>query len=121
MSLAGNRLGRAGEDAAAQFLISKGCTILEKNFRTRRFEIDIIAKDGNTFCFVEVKTRSNLKKGLPREAVMPAKQQKIIMGAAFYLKQHRIINQPIRFDVVEVMMAGGTAQITHIPNAFHGV
>ncbi|WDP92674.1 MAG: YraN family protein [Desulfobacter sp.] len=121
MSLAGKQLGRTGEDAAAQFLAARGYTIIQRNFSTRRFEIDIIAKDGDTLCFVEVKTRSNLKKGLPREAVLPAKQQKIIMGASFYLKKHNCINQRVRFDVVEVLLAGGPPEITLIPNAFQGV
>jgi len=113
-------LGRTGEEAAARFLETLGYNILEQNYRTRHFEIDIIARDGDTLCFVEVKTRSNLKKGLPREAVIPAKQKKIILGASFYLKSNKIANQRVRFDVVEVVYTGDLPEILLIPNAFQG-
>ncbi len=120
MSLSGKQLGRTGEKAAARFLKSRGYSLVEVNYQTRHFEIDIIAKDADTLCFIEVKTRSNLKKGLPREAILPAKQQKIIMGASFYLKKNNLFNQRVRFDVVEVLYSGDTPQITLIPNAFQG-
>jgi len=121
MSFAGKQLGRAGEKAAAVFLESQGYTLLEQNYQTRYFELDIIAKDKDTLCFVEVKTRSNLKKGLPRESVIPAKQKKIIMGATFYLKEKNLFNQRVRFDIVEIVFTGKTPKITLIPNAFQGV
>ncbi|MCG8616251.1 MAG: YraN family protein [Desulfobacterales bacterium] len=119
-------LGKAGETAAARYLENRGYTILERNFRHKTFEIDIIARDGDTLCFIEVKTRSNTSKALPREAVHPAKQKKMILGATWYLKHKRLTNQRARFDVVEVVYAGKTAgpkeqpDITLIPNAFHG-
>ncbi len=121
MSLFGKQLGRAGEDAAASYLSAHGYTLLERNFRTRQFEIDIVAKHKDTLCFIEVKTRSTLRKGRPREAVLPAKQKKIIMGAQFYLKQHQCLNQRVRFDVVEVLLTDAQPEITIIPNAFQGV
>ncbi len=120
MSLAGKELGRSGEKAAARYLETCGYTLLEQNYQTRHFEIDIIARDRDTLCFIEVKTRSNLKKGFPREAVIPAKQQKIIMGASFYLKSNRLLNQRVRFDVVEVLYTDDSPQITLIQNAFQG-
>ncbi|MDD9300837.1 MAG: YraN family protein [Desulfobacter sp.] len=116
-------LGHRGEAAACKFLESSGLTILKKNYRTQRFEIDIIAKENDTLCFVEVKTRTSLKKGLPRESVGHAKQLKIIMGASYYLKANKLTRQGVRFDVVEVFYAKDdpdAPQINLIRNAFSG-
>jgi len=120
------KIGKNGEDAAAAFLSQRGYTLLEKNYRSRNAEIDIIAKDGDCICFVEVKTRTALKKGLPKESVNHAKQQKIISGASFYLKEKRIFNQRVRFDVVEIFFDSWTEdetfdknpEVTLIKNAF---
>ncbi len=114
------QLGKAGEQAAARFLKTHGFTVVEQNYRTPAFEIDIIAKDGDVLSFVEVKTRSSLKKGLPRESILPKKQQKIILGATHYLKKNRLFNQRVRFDVVEVLYRDKTPAITLIKNAFTG-
>jgi len=123
MSLRGKQLGRKGEDAARQHLLSLGYQLLASNYSTPQFEIDIIAKDGETLCFVEVKTRTGVKKGLPREAVTPAKQKKIIMGAQYYLSRKKITDTRLRFDVVEVLYKDSShtdCDITVIPNAFQG-
>ncbi len=114
------QLGKAGEQAAARFLKTQGFTLVAQNYRTPAFEIDIIARQGDVLSFVEVKTRSNLRKGLPRESILPAKQQKIILGATHYLKKHKLFNQRVRFDVVEVLYQDGTPKITLIKNAFSG-
>jgi len=111
-------LGRHGEEAAISFLSTKGLTILETNYRTKPAEIDIIAKDKDTICFIEVKTRRSLKKGLPRESVNYSKQKKIILGATFYLKETKQLNSRIRFDVVEVHEKNGRFDINLIKNAF---
>lgn len=113
-------IGKTGEKAAADFLIKNGYALLERNFRTRAFEIDIIARDREYLCFVEVKARTGTKKGLPREAVDHAKQQKMIMGANYYLKQQDLFNHRVRFDVVEVMLRDRTPELTLIKNAFGG-
>ena len=123
MSLGGIQLGKKGERAARKFLLSRGYKILESNYSTPQFEIDIIARDVDTICFIEVKTRTGVKKGLPREGVTTAKQKKIIMGAQYYLSLNKITNTRLRFDVVEVLYkdASHTAcDITVIPNAFQG-
>lgn len=121
MSLKGKRLGSEGEAAAAGFLKSRGYAILETNYRTRAFEIDIIASHGSTLCFIEVKTRRHRGYGLPREAVTRAKQQKLRLGAAYYLKEKGLKNHRARFDVVEVMACDdGSLEFTLIPNAFSG-
>lgn len=123
MSFGGKQLGNKGERSAQKFLVSQGYKILDSNYSTPQFEIDIIAKDNDTLCFIEVKTRTGVKKGLPREGVTPAKQKKIIMGAQYYLRLNKITNTRLRFDVVEVLYKDNshtTCDITIIPNAFHG-
>lgn len=123
MSLGSRQLGKKGELAARQFLLSRGYKVLESNFSTPQFEIDIIARDVDTLCFIEVKTRTGIKKGLPREGVTTAKQKKIIMGAQYYLSLNKITNTRLRFDVVEVLYKDGShtaCDITVIPNAFQG-
>ncbi len=119
----GNELGRTGEQAAALYLESKEYTLLKQNYRHKTFEIDIIAMDKDVLCFVEVKTRSSIKKALPREAITPAKQKKMILGATYYLKEKKLTNQRARFDVVEVVYSTGNLSpaITLIQNAFSGV
>lgn len=109
-------LGRQGETAALAFLKKQGFTILETNYRCKPAEIDIIAREKNCICFIEVKTRSSLKKGLPREAVTVSKQNKIILGASFFLKGHP--PSPIRFDVIEVYKNKNSFDIKLIKNAF---
>jgi putative endonuclease len=111
-------LGQQGEQAAISFLKTKGFTILETNFQTKPAEIDIIAKDNDWICFIEVKTRRSLKKGLPRESVNYSKQKKIITGALFYLKEKKLINSKIRFDVIEVLEKNGNFSINLIKYAF---
>ncbi|OGR21324.1 MAG: YraN family protein [Desulfobacula sp. RIFOXYA12_FULL_46_16] len=111
-------LGREGESAALEFLQTHGFKILETNFRTRAAEIDMIAKDHETLCFIEVKTRRSIKKGLPKESVTPSKQHKIILGASFYLKKHRLLESRIRFDVIEVFEKEGRFEFNLIKNAF---
>ncbi len=93
--------GQCGEDAAAAFLKKKGYKIIERNYRNKIGEIDIIAKNGENLVFVEVKTRKNEEFGTPAEAVTYYKKQKIVNTAKFYLyKNPTTLN--IRFDVIEV-------------------
>ena len=118
MSRIRQSLGQSGEKKAARYLKKKGFSIIQSNYRTPFGEIDIIAKDKDTLCFIEVKTRSPNTKGLPRQAVNPAKQQKIIHSAAAYLKENDLPDQRCRFDVMEVIVVEDRWQITLIPNAF---
>ena len=89
------------------------------SYRCRFGEIDLIAMDGNTLCFVEVKTRSNLAVGLPRDYVTAAKRERIRKTALFYLSEKNL-DCPVRFDVAEVYRGadGGVARITYMKNAF---
>ncbi|HKK00232.1 MAG TPA: YraN family protein [Desulfotignum sp.] len=112
-------LGRSGEQMAAQHLAASGHIIVETNFTTRFAEIDIIAAIDDCLVFVEVKTRTSAKKGLPREAVTASKQKKIILAAKQYIKTRALDGQKrIRFDVMEIFFTDDTCHITHIPHAF---
>lgn len=107
-------LGVKGEMLAKQFLIEKGYKILDKNYKTKVGEIDIIAMINDILVFVEVKDRQTKRFGMPREAITPYKQQKIRTVAMQYLSSKRMTNMKVRFDCVEIL--GDT--ITHIENAF---
>lgn len=111
------RLGDKGEGLAAKFLQKKGFAILEQNYKTRAGEIDIIAMDGGTLVFVEVKTRENLYYGRPFEAVTSLKRRKISNAAMLYLKRLKII-PPCRFDVVSIFYERGRPELELIQDAF---
>lgn len=121
MSDATKKLGNAGENLAANFLENHGYKILEKNFRIRAAEIDIIAEKDNTIIFVEVKTRSNIRHGLPAEAVNLHKQKKIIEAASVFLQDEKYFDCACRFDVIEILSAGKDFKINQIENAFEVV
>jgi putative endonuclease len=114
--------GRRGEDAAANFLNTRGYTIIFRNFRTRFGEIDIIATTSDYIVFAEVKTRAHGSMLLPREAVDIKKQKRIIMATQMYLASHNIGRLQPRFDVIEVITHGASdfevESINHIENAF---
>ncbi len=92
--------GADGERIAAQYLESRGYRILEYNYRTRMGEIDLIAKDGVTLVFVEVKARTNDRFGGPAEAITKAKQARVARLAQQYLAVRRLADRLCRFDVV---------------------
>lgn len=96
-------IGKMGEDVAVNFLKRKGYKIIQRNYKNKLGEIDIIAKDSSALCFIEVKTRTNLKFGYPQEAITAAKQKKINKVALSYLKQYNLLNIPARFDIVSVV------------------
>jgi len=118
MSDATKKLGNTGENLAVNFLENHGYKILEKNFRIRAAEIDIIAEKDNTIIFVEVKTRSNIRKGTPAEAVNLRKQKKIIEAASVFLQDEKYFDKACRFDVIEILSAGKDFKVNHIENAF---
>ena len=113
--------GLKGEEAAARFLTRSGYEILDKNVRTRAGEIDLVAREGKTLVFVEVKTRRDVVEGdPPQAAVNTRKQNRLGKLANGYLKLKRIRQTPCRFDVVAVIFndEGAVKAIRHIPNAF---
>jgi len=112
--------GQEGETAAADFLIRKGYRIVARNFRSSLGELDLVAEDGPTLVFVEVKARRTEEFGGAAYAVHEQKQHKLIRLAAQFLARHHWSRRPCRFDVVLVRrQAGpGPARIEHIRNAF---
>ena len=103
------------ENLVAEYLQTQGYEILEKNYRCRIGEIDLIAKEGETLVFVEVKYRRNDKMGDPKEAVDQKKQKKISMTASYYLmRECGRMDIPCRFDVAAVL----GDQIEVVKNAF---
>jgi len=109
---------RSGEAAAADFLKARGYKIIEQNYRTSLGEIDIIARDKDTYCFVEVKTRRTEEFGLPQEAVSKFKQRQISKTALLFLKENLLLDKSARFDVVSIMYAKEPPQISLIKDAF---
>jgi putative endonuclease len=98
-------LGRTGERLAAERLLECGYRILERNFRCRYGEIDIIAEEGQELVFVEVKTRRGVRYGLPEEAVTARKQRTIIQVASHYLDLRESWHRLWRIDVVAVQLS----------------
>ena len=111
-------LGAAGEHAAAEYLHKKGFQVLEKNYRVKGGEIDIIANEGGEIVFVEVKTRQSTLYGYPEEAVSYAKEWRMARAMRHYLS--RLRNEPAyRVDIVSVVYPRGGAalpEIVHIPS-----
>lgn len=113
-------VGTMGEELAAGYLQKAGYRLLERNFRSRGGEVDIVARarDG-TIVFVEVKTRRTLAFGLPQLAVTSRKQRQIAKGALAWLARHQGYDQAARFDVVAVLLHDdGRSELEHIVNAF---
>lgn len=110
--------GKAGEELAAITLQRQGYQILERNYTTPVGEIDLIASHQGVLVFVEVKARRSRTFGTAREAITYEKQIRIYRVAEYYLKQHNIDSQEIRFDVVAINARGQKMQVEIIPNAF---
>lgn len=110
--------GSKGEEAAAGYLKGLGYEILERNFRCRAGEIDIIADDKGTIVFAEVKTRTTLVYGLPCEAVTQTKKEHIRRVARYYVLMKNLENKDLRMDVIEIIIKEGTSYIRHIEDAF---
>ena len=111
-------LGEEGERLAAQFLRRRGYRVLERNYRTRNGEIDIICEYRGSIVFVEVKTRTNLAFGQPEEAVDARKQKKMVEMARSYLSQKSLSGKiDCRFDVVAIL-DGTRRSVKHIEDAF---
>ena len=112
------RFGKFGEDLAARHLKKQGYRLLCKNYRTRFGEIDIIAKDGDTIVFVEVKSRRTSSFGHPKYAITPEKQKRISKTALYYLKTTRQNHCRARFDVVTINSVNKKTDIEIVKNAF---
>ena len=111
-------IGKEGEEAAVDFLEKQGYKILERNFKNKLGEIDVVARDKKTLCFIEVKTRTSLKFGYPQEAVTKSKQKQLNKVALSYLKQYNLIDNPARFDIISVIIDQNKTDIVIIKDAF---
>lgn len=111
-------LGKAGEDAAASHLEEKGYRILRRNFRTRSGEIDLVARDGQTIVFVEVKARTGTRFGLPAEAVGRARIERLERAGQLFLREIGGADLPYRIDVVSVLVSetGEPRHVEHLAN-----
>jgi putative endonuclease len=111
-------LGQRGENVAAKFLRDQGYKIIIRNYRCDVGEVDIIARDGSTLVFVEVKTRS-YDDPTPEEQVNAEKQHQLTKAAKYYLSRYGSPQPPARFDVVAIVWpTGRDPQIRHTPSAF---
>ncbi len=118
--MSGNReeLGKSAEDTACRFLKKKGYSILARNYRNRQGEIDIVASERKTICFVEVKARTCDGSGMPLEAVDPRKQRRIGRVAVAFLQEKNLLKREARFDVVSVSGPESLQKIELIRGAF---
>jgi putative endonuclease len=113
-------LGDRGERAAARHLKRQGMRILLRGYRTRQGEIDLIARDGDTLVFIEVKAR---RRGVPAEAVTPEKERRLSLAALQFLRRHNLLEVRSRFDIVAIVWPDDRTppQIEHFKNAFEAV
>jgi len=124
MTLKKKELGATGENMAVRYLKNLGYQILERNYRIRLGEIDIIAEHGRDLVFIEVKTRSGGLYGSPFDSVTTPKQKQLAKVALEYMSRHNCADRPARFDVVGVLMGEGKAEqsqdvkIELVQNAF---
>jgi putative endonuclease len=111
-------LGDRGEKLAVKFLRRQGYKILERNFRIRQGEIDIVARDGEQLVFVEVKTRGSNNQEFLRTSVNRGKGKRLFKTASYYLGKQKYRGLTSRFDVVFVVADNGNTRIEHIKDAF---
>ncbi len=110
--------GKQAEKTAVEFLKTKGYKILQRNYRTKFGEVDIIAEDKGTICFVEVKARHSSSFGVPEEAVFARKQRQISKAAIYYLKSNNLLERSARFDVLSLLYLDNLPKISLIKDAF---
>jgi putative endonuclease len=122
MTFERQQLGIVGEELAARELASRGYAILERRYRTRYGEIDIVCQDGETLVFVEVRARATGEFGRAAESVTDDKKRRVTAMAVEYLARHRVTCRPCRFDVVAIDAAlSDTPEICVYPSAFDAV
>jgi len=116
------RLGRWGENVAALHLEGEGLTLVERNWRCRDGEIDLVARDGETYVFVEVKTRRGREFGAPEEALTAHKARKLMQLGQLYMAEHELDDINWRIDLVAIELDGSGLMLRcdHIPNAVLG-
>lgn len=119
MKTGGKReIGDIGEMKALSYLDKGGYMILKKNYKCALGEIDIIAEKDGTICFIEVKTRTSLKFGLPCEAVTTGKRRRLLGAARSFLRDSGAFDCACRMDVIEILDLEGKSYVRHTENAF---
>ncbi len=104
-------LGQRCEEIAVEYLRAQGYRIIERNVRMRFGEIDAVARDGDTLCFVEVRARSSTRFGWPEESVTPLKRRRLVRLAQGYLQRLRGHAGPVRFDVLSILLGPDGAPV----------
>jgi putative endonuclease len=112
-------MGDAAEVAAVHYLEERGYKVVARNFRCPYGELDVVAEQGDTLCFVEVRMRSTAAWGDPAHTVSWSKQRRVTRAALHYLFRQGGPERMVRFDVISVVGRGDRAQVEHIPDAFH--
>ncbi len=112
------KLGEIGEDLAVLELERRGYAVLARRYRRRCGEIDIIALDGPTIVFIEVKARDGARYGPAAEAVTAVKRRRLVATAREFLVRHRLYRHPCRFDVVAVQVGAAGPEVQLFQNAF---
>ncbi len=113
-----NELGKRGEQLAANYLASKGYKIIERNYRFKKAEIDIIAQKGDTLAIVEVKARSSKEFGDPQEFVKPKQIKNLVKAVNEFVIEHNLECE-VRFDIIAIVVKHHTHSIEHLENAFY--
>ena len=115
-------LGRTGEEAAVSYLEGNGYQIVERNFNCPWGEIDIIARQADVLAFIEVKARTHDRLGTGFESITRRKQQRLVLAAQDYLRQHGLQEQPWRIDAIAIRLdfQGVAGSVEHLENAVSG-
>jgi len=113
-----NDLGNKGEELAFTYLVKKGYEILNRNYRFKRNEIDIVAQINNTLIIIEVKTRASRFLAGPEETVTKSKQKTIIKVANDYIQEHEV-DLDTRFDIISIILNEKETTIEHLVDAFY--
>lgn len=118
MSSTNIKTGQRGEDLATEYLQQKGYTLLHRNWRYKRAEVDIIAERDKLLVFVEVKTRKSYKYGYPEEALNTTKQKQLVAAANAYVQDETELRE-LRFDLISITLSPNSPpEILHIEDAF---
>lgn len=108
------KIGKFGEDVAVKYLKQNGYKILDRNFNCKRGELDIVALQKKQIVFIEIKARTNIEYGLPKEAVTKKKLEHIYKTAEYYLYTRNLEKEDTRIDVIEVYIKNGKFRINHL-------
>lgn len=112
-----NTIGQEGERIAAEYLINKNYTIIARNYRIGKAEIDLIAQNENRRIFIEVKTRTSAKYGSPDEFITHQKERMIIDAANHWMMENSWEGE-FQFDIISIILSEGDPEIQHFPDAF---